>query len=78
MAFDCPVCGTEVSDAAPSCPECGSDERTGWSENTRYDGLDLPSEAYGEAPLKSHGRNRLLGILALFLLLLFIYRFVLG
>lgn len=30
---------------APACPECGSDEQTGWSENTVYDGLDLHDEA---------------------------------
>jgi hypothetical protein len=27
---------------AKSCPDCGSDEKTGWSEDTIYDGLDLP------------------------------------
>jgi hypothetical protein len=42
--------------AARACPECGADERTGWNEEaTRYDGLDLPEEAFGEedAPPKS-------------------------
>ncbi len=24
-----------------ACPECGSDEKTGWSENTIYDGTDI-------------------------------------
>lgn len=28
---------------ALSCPECGSDEKTGWSEDTMYDGLDIPA-----------------------------------
>ncbi len=40
--FICPNCGTEVPIKALSCPECGSDEKTGWSEDTMYDGLDLP------------------------------------
>lgn len=40
--FDCPNCGTEVPMKAKSCPDCGSDEKTGWSEDTMYDGLDLP------------------------------------
>ncbi len=35
---------------AKACPECGSDERTGWSEEARADGLGLPDEEfnYGE------------------------------
>ncbi len=28
---------------AKACPDCGSDEKTGWSEDTMYDGLDLPA-----------------------------------
>jgi len=40
--FDCPNCGAEVPIKAKSCPDCGSDENTGWSEDTMYDGLDLP------------------------------------
>ncbi|MHC4139344.1 MAG: hypothetical protein ACYSR1_05760, partial [Planctomycetota bacterium] len=34
--------GAEVPIKAKSCPDCGSDEKTGWSEDTMYDGLDLP------------------------------------
>ena len=41
--FDCPNCGAEVLAKAKSCPDCGSDEKTGWSEDTMYDGLDLPA-----------------------------------
>ena len=41
--FDCPNCGAEVPAKAKSCPDCGSDEKTGWSEDTMYDGLDLPA-----------------------------------
>ncbi len=40
--FDCPNCGAEVPIKAKSCPDCGSDEKTGWSEDIMYDGLDLP------------------------------------
>ncbi len=39
--FICPVCGAEVPAKAAACPECGSDERTGWSANTIYDGTDI-------------------------------------
>jgi hypothetical protein len=39
--FICPVCGTEVPGNAAACPECGADEKTGWSRNTIYDGTDI-------------------------------------
>jgi hypothetical protein len=38
----CPNCGAEVPPRTKACPECGSDEQTGWSEEARQDGLDLP------------------------------------
>lgn len=41
-SFICPSCGEEVPVGARSCPECGADEKTGWSENTAYDGVDIP------------------------------------
>lgn len=40
--FVCPNCGAELKPKAPACTECGSDENTGWSDDTLYDGLDLP------------------------------------
>ena len=40
--FVCPICGTELPTNVKVCSECGSDENTGWSEDTMYDGLDLP------------------------------------
>lgn len=47
--FECPVCGEEVPPGAKACPGCGADERTGWDEDAaRYDGLDLPDEAFEE------------------------------
>ena len=39
--FTCPNCGAEVPAKAKVCPECGSDEKTGWSENTIYDGTGI-------------------------------------
>ena len=42
----CPNCGAEVPRNARACPECGSDEQTGWSEETHVDGLDLPEEKF--------------------------------
>jgi hypothetical protein len=42
----CPNCGAEVPPRTKACPECGSDEQTGWSEEARQDGLDLPDENF--------------------------------
>jgi uncharacterized membrane protein YvbJ len=42
----CPNCGAAVPPDAKACPECGSDETTGWSEGARYDELDLPEEKF--------------------------------
>ena len=42
----CPNCGAEVPRNARACPECGSDEETGWSEQAATDGLDLPVENF--------------------------------
>ena len=42
----CPNCGAEVPPGAKACPECGSDERTGWSEKAGYDNLNLPDEDF--------------------------------
>lgn len=45
----CPNCGAEVPPDAKVCPECGSDEQTGWSEQARYDALDLPDAGFDHA-----------------------------
>ena len=42
--FICPHCGEKVPSNALVCPECGSDEEMGWSENTIYDGLSLDDD----------------------------------
>jgi hypothetical protein len=39
--FACPNCGGMVKKNAASCLHCGSDERTGWSDRTYLDGLDI-------------------------------------
>ena len=42
---------------ALACPECGSDADTGWSDDTLYDGLDLPSPGYGpDEPARPRSR----------------------
>ena len=42
----CPNCGAEVPSKAKACPECGSDEQTGWSEAAQSGSLDLPDEEF--------------------------------
>ena len=39
---ECAQCGADIPPRARACPECGADERTGWREQSIYDGLDLP------------------------------------
>ncbi len=52
---ECPVCGDDVPRGAKSCPGCGADERTGWNEEaTRYDGLNLPDDAFDEDTPPDH------------------------
>lgn len=45
----CPVCGADVPRRATACPGCGSDETSGWSEQARYDALDLPDRDFDYA-----------------------------
>lgn len=56
----CPVCGSVLPRNAQVCPECGADEQTGWSEQARYDGLDLPEEEfdYGDFVRREFGGGR--------------------
>ena len=42
----CPMCGTEVPERACACPECGADEKTGWSERARYHELGIPDDSF--------------------------------
>ncbi len=74
---DCPVCGAFVAAGETSCKECGACPKTGWSEDTAYDGLDLPlDESEGEtAPKKKSDAKRL--ALAAVLLLVVIVLYVL-
>jgi RNA polymerase subunit RPABC4/transcription elongation factor Spt4 len=56
--FDCPNCGAEVPAGTKSCPECGSDEKTGWNEDAAiYDGagLEVPSEFNHDEWMKKEG-----------------------
>lgn len=76
--FPCPVCGFEVRQGSASCPQCGSDERTGWSDRTYLDGIDLPDEVdyneiaqneFGAAPGKKMKISWIVVVAVLLLLL---------
>lgn len=51
----CANCGAAIPKKARACPECGADERTGWAEQSIYDGLDLPED---NEILKRDNRSR--------------------
>jgi hypothetical protein len=56
--FICPVCGTEVDVNAVVCPECGSDDETGWSEDTAYDGLYLYDDDEDDLSSRRSSKSR--------------------
>jgi hypothetical protein len=51
----CPHCGEPISRKAAACRHCGSDDRTGWSEDTYLDGIDLPEAGDYEDGLEAEG-----------------------
>lgn len=42
----CPHCGAVLPAQARACPECGSDESTGWSDRATTNRLNLPDEEF--------------------------------
>ena len=54
---ECANCGAAIPRHARACPECGADERTGWREQSIYDGLDLPEEAFEEEAHRDNTRR---------------------
>lgn len=79
--FVCPVCGERLLATMKSCPQCGACERSGWSGDTGYDGLDLPgggdfdydefvANEFGKGPRKK-GMTLLWWIVAILSLLAF-------
>ena len=45
----CPNCGAAVPPNAKACPECGSDEQTGWADEAHTQSLELPDENFDYA-----------------------------
>jgi hypothetical protein len=58
----CPNCGAAVPPLAKACPECGSCEKTGWSDAATCETLDLPDEDfdYEEFVKKEFGAKKAL------------------
>jgi hypothetical protein len=55
----CPHCDAEVPRRARACPECGSDESTGWAsaEDQDYAEVDIP-DAYDPDRWEEEGAAR--------------------
>ena len=62
-SFICPVCGALLQAGARVCRDCGSDDKTGWSEATYMDGIDLPldNDEYEEIREKEFADGRTAG-----------------
>lgn len=43
---NCPHCGADLARGAKACPECGSCEKTGWSEEAAASGLGIPDQEF--------------------------------
>ena len=79
LSFSCPVCGEDVPRKAKSCPSCGACEKSGWSEDSYLDGIDLPDYTDGspfERPAKSGGKQWLWAAVAFVLLVLMLWGLV--
>ena len=46
MRSNCPLCETDLSPNALSCPECGADEETGWKDEAEGGGLGIPDDDF--------------------------------
>ncbi len=42
----CPNCNAPVPRGAKCCPECGSDEKTGWSDSAYASNLGIPDDNF--------------------------------
>ena len=71
---NCAQCGADIPPGARACPECGADERTGWDEESVYDGLDLPDpeeESHKRAPRRPGETSPIWMYVALLLIVVF-------
>lgn len=76
----CPNCGAYLPRKAKVCPECGSDEETGWSDSASASNLGIPEdnfdynafvkEEFGSRSPKPKGIHWMWWVTALILVLL--------
>ena len=55
---ECANCGARIPRDARACRECGADETTGWREQSVYDDLDLPDEAFDDTSKRAAPARR--------------------
>jgi len=82
----CPNCGAIIPPKAKSCPGCGSDEKTGWSDSAYASNLGIPEEKFdyddfvkeefGESSPKPRGIHWVWWLTALLLAILFLMVFL--
>ncbi len=82
----CPNCGSEVPANAQACPECGADEKTGWSEHAQAERLGIPrddfnydefvEEEFNSPPRNDSKLHWFWWVIALSLIALFLFKFV--
>jgi hypothetical protein len=75
----CPHCGERIKRDATACRHCGSDDSTGWSNDTYMDGIDTPEAGDYEDGLEREGFRKpaaggsgmLIGVVSTVLIVLF-------
>ncbi len=81
--FVCPNCGEDVPARAKSCPHCGSDDETGWSDIAETSSIDPTfdegdyahtlEKEFGSTKRLRPGKLLLAGISAILIFLWFFY-----
>ena len=56
--FVCPHCGAKVKAKALSCPECGADDSTGWSDGAEYSDDPIADFDYEESMESEFGDSK--------------------
>ncbi|MBL9166802.1 MAG: hypothetical protein JNN07_03605 [Verrucomicrobiales bacterium] len=84
----CPNCGAVVPRTARVCPDCGSDEETGWADQAVSQRLGIPDDSFDHdqfvreefgqksPPSRPPGGSWFWWAVALLLLLVFTWRFL--
>ena len=71
--FTCPHCGASVPPDATACPECGSDDQTGWSDKAAYDDLLLyDDEPQADSPQPAAWPRYMIAIVAIIVISAFL------